>query len=1008
MEIPRIVGDIGVMTPERWQRIKAIFHAALERTPEDRAAFLSSGCDGDEQLRNEVESLLESHQKSGEFIDSPAYESATRILAEEAELSAGQTIAHYEIISTLGKGGMGEVYLAQDRKLGRRVALKVLPASFTHDENRLRRFELEAYAASALNHPNILTVHEIGSAAGHEFFATEFVDGETLRQRLTRGPLTIHEAFRITIQIAEALTAAHGAGIIHRDIKPENVMIRRDGYVKVLDFGLAKLAQREDGDPEDVTRRLVQTSTGVVMGTATHMSPEQARGLTVDERTDIWSLGVVIYEMITRNFPFLGSTNSDLIVSILEREPKPLSALNPEVPANLQRIVSKALQKDREERYQTVRDLWMDLKALERDPLFVSVTADARLTERTPRLSHENSSIDYTRRGSKRAETHPASGLKSHTRAALMAIAALIGIGLIVGIYKLLIRHESNSTAIEAPPVGNISRITAWSGLDTQPTLSPDGNSVAYSSDHNGGFEIYVKQLASGGREIQLTSDGEENLQPAWSPDGALIAFYSKKRGGIWIVPALGGSSRQITEFGSAPAWSQDQKMIAFQSESSSALGELGVGSSTIWIVPLEGGAPRQITKVGTPVGGHSAPSWSPDGQRISFVDVNYSTRTVWSISTTDGSLQQLTNENVGPVGNQIYARDPGRLYFSIGAVLWMVPLSPTTGAPVGSPIKVADLGASRMTNMTLSADGKRMAYSVQTLTSNLWSVPITPNTNDASGLPQSVTNETDARNSIPSFSPDGRRIAFVKFLRGGGTNVWIADGDGKNATQITGNTGGLIAGQAGWGNVPNWLPDGNQLAIISRREGRGSVWAVSIQTKIEKPFLDIGRDIEYALLSPNGKKMALNLPTDGITNIWIVSLEDKNPVQLTFDHEFAGFPCWSPDGKVIAYQKKRGDDANIMVISTNGGEPTQLTFDRGRRWPFTFAPDGDHIAFAGENDGVWNVFWVSRSTKQRKQLTNYTKLNAYVRYPAWSPLGNQIVYEYAETTGNIWLMELK
>lgn len=188
--------------------------------------------------------------------------------------------------------------------------------------------------------------------------------------------------------------------------------------------------------------------------------------------------------------------------------------------------------------------------------------------------------------------------------------------------------RTSKCTAIEAPPVGNISRITAWSGLDTQPTLSPDGNSVAYSSDHNSGFEIYVRQLTSGGREIQLTADGEENFQPAWSPDGAVIAFYSKKRGGIWIVPALGGSSRQITEFGSAPAWSQDQKMIAFQSESSSALGDVGVGSSTIWIVPSEGGSPKQITKVGTPLGGHSAPSWSPDGQRISFVDVNFTTRT--------------------------------------------------------------------------------------------------------------------------------------------------------------------------------------------------------------------------------------------------------------------------------------------------------------------------------------------------------------------------------------------
>ncbi|MEP6706415.1 MAG: serine/threonine-protein kinase [Pyrinomonadaceae bacterium] len=355
------------MTPERWQDVKDIFHSALEIDPAQREAFLDKACAGHDSLRREVELLIQSHEQPGSFLETAAIENeaAARILVNDnPKLSAGQRIGHYEIVTLLGEGGMGEVYLAEDTKLGRKVALKFLPSYFTKDEERLRRFAQEARAASALNQPNILTIHEIGEADGHRFIATEFIDGETLRQRLASGPLKLGEALNIAEQVASALATAHAEGIIHRDIKPENIMLRRDALVKVLDFGLAKLTEQKQSGPEDATRELVQTSVGAVMGTVGYMSPEQARGLAVDARTDIWSLGVVLYEMLAGSAPFAGETSSDVLVEILEREPKSLESFSTGTPESLDWIVTKALTKNRDDRYQTARELLADIKRL--------------------------------------------------------------------------------------------------------------------------------------------------------------------------------------------------------------------------------------------------------------------------------------------------------------------------------------------------------------------------------------------------------------------------------------------------------------------------------------------------------------------------------------------------------------------------------------------------------------------------------------------------------------------
>ncbi len=357
------------MTPERYQLIKELFHSALERPAEERPAFLAEACGDDTALRAKVEALVAADEQPGSFMDAPAYAVAAEMLTEDSTGAlVGQSIGHYQVLALLGSGGMGDVYLARDTRLGRKVALKLLPDYLTDDENRIRRFKQEARAASALNHPNVLTIYEIEQADGRYFIATEFVEGGTLRRRLKGGRLKSGEAIEIAAQIAGALSKAHQAGIIHRDIKPENVMLDAEGRVKVLDFGLAKYTQPFGGGvSDDADMESLHTVPGMLMGTTAYMSPEQVRGLAVDARTDIWSMGVVLYEMLAGRAPFVGQTPSDILAAILEREPEPLAKEVSGVPNELQRVVRKALQKDREKRYQTSKDIALDLESLRRE-----------------------------------------------------------------------------------------------------------------------------------------------------------------------------------------------------------------------------------------------------------------------------------------------------------------------------------------------------------------------------------------------------------------------------------------------------------------------------------------------------------------------------------------------------------------------------------------------------------------------------------------------------------------
>ncbi len=358
------------MISDQWQKAKDLLNAALKCSPDERLRFLDENCDGDEAVRREVESLLENSEDAAVFLEQPAVgEVAEAIAGNNEKLRVHQSISHYKILKMLGAGGMGEVYLAQDTRLDRKVALKILPAAFAEDAERMRRFVREAKAASALNHPNILTIYETGEFENTNYIASEFVEGETLSERIRREPMNLKALLEVAVQVAGALQAAHGAGIVHRDIKPDNVMIRPDGFVKLLDFGIAKLTEKktEPLDAEAATAIKSGTTPGMIIGTANYMSPEQARGKAVDARTDIFSFGIVLYEMLSGKRAFEGENAMDVISSILQKEPVPLSRLTPDVPHEIERIVGKALRKDCEERYQTAKDLLIDLKDARQD-----------------------------------------------------------------------------------------------------------------------------------------------------------------------------------------------------------------------------------------------------------------------------------------------------------------------------------------------------------------------------------------------------------------------------------------------------------------------------------------------------------------------------------------------------------------------------------------------------------------------------------------------------------------
>jgi Tol biopolymer transport system component/DNA-binding winged helix-turn-helix (wHTH) protein len=580
----------------------------------------------------------------------------------------------------------------------------------------------------------------------------------------------------------------------------------------------------------------------------------------------------------------------------------------------------------------------------------------------------------------------------------LLLIVVGLAIALVVGLVLLRGRRpENRASGKNKPIVVRSAQITTWNGLDVFPALSPDGNLVAYSSDHNGKFEIYVRAVIPGAKENQLTSDGQQNLEPSWSPDGKWIAYYSQSRRGIWIIPASGGSPRQIIDFGSQPSWSPDSSRIVFQSDGLSDISTTSAAapSSTIWTVSAQGGDAHQLTKPGNPLGGHGSPVWAPNGRSIAFVANTISSSSLWKMTATGTDLKRLTSED-REFYDPVYAPD-GKFLLAVSGGVWQIPLS-IDGEPSGEPEPIANPAMAQVRHLSFSADGKRVVSSVVRQKGNLWSVPISKTSAERTGQPAPFVEDTSARKTNPIFSNDGSKVAYTVWIAGFAGSVWTVGNDGSERLQVTTKPSTIVG----------WTREGNQLLSISFQEHEYYLTTTAVDTGMQKTLIKLQRYLPFCRLSPDGKTIAFNAYSDGSVNLWSYSVETGTEKQLTFDDQLFGFPAWSPDGKWLAGELKRDDDTFVAIVPAEGGTPVPLNSDRGQSWTGSWSPDGDKIAFAALRDGVWNIWWLSVSTRAQKQVTNYTKPNSFVRYPTWSPRGDQIVYEYTELTGNIWLADLK
>ena len=983
------------MTPERWQQVKEIFNSAIMHRPEERSSFVSRACSGDDELRSEVESLIASHEESGSFIDKPAFEAAASLLTrEKIELNSGQMIGSYEVVSFISRGGMGEVYLAEDKRLGRKVALKLLPATFKSDDDRLRRFEQEARAASALNHPNIITIYEINKAAGSHVIATEFVEGETLRSRLNHSALSLAETLNIATQVADALSAAHKAGIIHRDIKPENIMLRPDGYVKVLDFGLAKLS--EQASPvvaAEAPTIQVRTGSGIVIGTAGYMSPEQARGLSVDHRSDIFSLGAVIYEMLARRKPFEGETPSDTMAAILKSEPPPLARVAPGVPSELIRIVNKSLRKDREERYQVVKDLWLDLKALRQDLEFQdkldrSVAAEGDGTAIMP-AGEPTATLSGPRHTSSRSAISNISDsisveIKQHKVGAaltLLAVLLIVGAGSF-GIYKWLHKEEPIAHFWDI----SLNRLTN-SGNAIDATISPDGKYIVYVLSDRSRQSLYIRQVS--------TANDKEIVAPApvgffgitFSPDGNDLYYAIKANldtGTLYRVPVLGGPPVKLMERIDGPvSFSPDGKQFVLIRGNYPNPGE-----SALVIANSDGTGERNLVVKKTPERFtpifFAGPSWSPDGKLVATSVAMFGGRSkVVSFSVADGTERDLSTETWQFAGRVLWLPDMNGIVVVAGdspiaAMLWII------SYPDGKIRRITnDLNSYR--SIALTENGKKLVSIQSQGLVNLWVVP-DGDAEKAVRLPTgNVINFFTSTGSNVSLVPDGR-IVYVS-NEGGSAGIWITNNDGTNRKQLTANNAANVS--------PVVTPDGRYVVYGLWQDGKRNLWRMNLDGS-NPVKLTSGTTDSFPTVSPDSRLVFYTVYEAPNPTLWKVSIDGGTPVRVT-DH-VATVASVSPDGKFIAYTYPESRDPlappnRIAVMPIEGGPIThtfQINASGTVATVIQWAPDNKSLLYSVNSNNVSNIWSQPLDGGAPKQVTNFKDL--LITAFSWSHDGKQLV----------------
>jgi serine/threonine protein kinase/Tol biopolymer transport system component len=957
------------MANERWAQIEHLFHAALERPVTGRTAWLAQQCADDEGLLREVESLLAAHAEPSGVLAVPAADLAADWLGQQAAAKsppaalAGQQIRHYKILSVLGKGGMGEVYLAADTQLDRRVALKLLPVELTADAERVARFMREAKAASVLNHPNIITIHEIGQAQDERgtlhFLVTEYIAGETLRERLSREQLPLQTTLDIAIQLASALCVAHEAGIIHRDIKPENVMLRKDGIVKVLDFGLAKLTEGHSEAKAEKWQRAgshsLSTTPGVVMGTAHYMSPEQARGQEVDARSDIFSFGLLLYEMIAGRPPFEGVNAIEVMGAILHQElPTLRPALN-EIPAELQthltQLVERALRKERAERYATSAELLNDLQSL-KQPLAVQLPR-VPLFQQEAKATAGHAAVSTKEALAARSTSRLPAFLQRWKQPQQLALALLLAVPLIVGgaAYRWWANSAASNSGTPFVPVP----FTGLPGLEYHAAFSPDGKQVAFSWDGGtgGNADIYIK-LIGVGKPVQLTRNPAEEGFPAWSPDGRFIAFQRRNQDkqDIFIVPALGGSERPLGTVDTLKlAWSPDGKWLAAGDTQTEAK------EKAIVLISVETGEKQPLTH--TPAGfSDSAPAFSPDGKQVVFVRASISTADeLYLVSSQGGEARQLTTGSRRISGVDWTADGHEIVYASTRAgklTLWRLPV--TGGEPVAVPGVGWDL-----VWPTLSRQGGMLAFTENYQGNNILRLEVPSVTSGKQPLGAFVPFIATKRGEdSPQISPDGQKIAFIS-SRSGSSEIWLCDSDGGNPRQLT----QMRQAEAG---SPRWSPEGQRLVFDARPDLNGDLFIVSAaggppQRLTAEPSHDV-----IPSWSNDGKWIYFCSNRSGNFQIWKMPATGGTAVQMTQQGGLEVFE--SPDGQTLYYSKWRGVDGLWSVPAAGGTEQPVPDLAKAGYWRAWSVTAGGIFYVAHINTGPpYPLHFFSFANRQTRQV---------------------------------------
>lgn len=941
------------------------------------------------------------------------------------ELSANTSLSHYRIVSKIGAGGMGEVYLAEDPRLGRKVALKVLPPEFTSDKQRLRRFEQEARTASALNHPNIVTIYEVGAENDLNFIVTEFIDGQTLRQKIRAGLLTLNEALDITQQITSALVAAHEAGIVHRDIKPENIMIRPDGLAKVLDFGLAKSSAPALGSIDQEAQTIAKglTKPGMMLGTLHYMSPEQVRGLPLDARSDIFSLGTVIYEMLTGQGPFDRPTKGDVIAAILTETTPPLSQVKQGVPPELQRILAKALQKNKEERYQTCKDLLLDIKSLTRELEFTSQMG------RTNEVA-----------------TNRTSPIKTKRLSLLQALAIVLVAGLAISAVWWFVAKRNPQS--ETPSSLKTAEVFSWRSTPGEiysiGSFSPDGMKVAMVSTTSGTRNIQVKQTSANAPPVQTTKDEFNNNHPIWSPDGEELAFFSTRgnQQGIWRIPYLGGSPaliKTVQDGDTGPRYWSKAGVLYYQAK------------QNLFALDMKSGQTTQLTNFDATTTRANLLSISPDEKLIAYIT---SAGELWSLCTVPahGGAPKVIVNGATEIRNPVWHSDSRRLlYNTLVDGVFQIFVTDIDGS---KPVQIT-FGDKDSLALDVSEDGAKILYGSSKEESDVWGVNLAkadefsltsdinselwPNVsaNGQTVAFQSIRNlsqgdtlfsgailtkptDSDApptqlvtNGFLPTWSPDGSQLAFMRIV-GGDYNVWTIKATGGEETQLT-HSGvapmqfTVLPYNRIQASYIGWSPDNGRIAYAASKSGASNVCLVSADGSSDAQLTnnsDANVLFHSPLWSSDGKRIAytsrLNKVVEGKLNygVWVLEVETKVAKVVFQSESFLRLLGWSEDEKGLVLATFKGKTG----VALTAVDLTEISLATGTQRSITTQPstylynihlsaDRRTIAFVSNQDGKDNIWIIPSRGGAAKILTANKDARMYFSSLAWTPDGKNIFF---------------